>query len=209
MRLFHCQKTLIRGYFWQLQESRYELMDALSLLLNRSSQPRLQDPAPQNQELENIMQAALRAPDHAALTPWKFIVCSGEGLNKLGTIFENAAVAAGMSEKDITRAPQLPLRAPMVIVAISQYQEHPKVPWVEQVASASCAVHAMQMAAVAQGFGGVWRTGSYAQSDSVKKALNLKEQDEIVGFLYLGTPVTQPLPKAEKSTADYFEHWSE
>ena len=182
-------------------------MDALSLLLHRSSQPRLQEPAPDGQALENIMQSALRAPDHAGLTPWKFVVCRGEGLNKLGTIFEKAAVAAEMSEKDIARAPQLPLRAPMVIVAISVYQEHPKVPWVEQVASTSCAVHAMQMAAVAQGFGGVWRTGSYAQSTSVKNALGLKENDEVVGFLYLGTPVTQPLPKPEKNSADYFEHW--
>ena len=53
-------------------------MDALSLLLNRSSQPRLGSPAPSGAALENIMQAALRAPDHACLTPWRFIVCQKE-----------------------------------------------------------------------------------------------------------------------------------
>ena len=63
-------------------------MDALSLLLNRSSQPRLSAPAPSGEALENIMQAALRAPDHACLTPWRFIVCEGKGLDKLGQLFE-------------------------------------------------------------------------------------------------------------------------
>ncbi|HAU27845.1 MAG TPA: nitroreductase, partial [Alteromonas australica] len=57
-------------------------MDALSLLLNRSSQPRLGSPAPSGAALENIMQAALRAPDHACLTPWRFIVCQNKGLEK-------------------------------------------------------------------------------------------------------------------------------
>ncbi|MFB1036605.1 MAG: NAD(P)H nitroreductase, partial [Sinobacterium sp.] len=160
-------------------------MLALDLLLNRCSQPRLQAPAPEGQALENIKQAALRAPDHACLSPWKFIVCQNQGLIRLGEIFEQAAIFADKSEKEIERAPQLPLRAPMVMVAIAKYTNHEKVPWVEQVASASCAVHAMQMAAVAQGFAGVWRTGSFAQDPIVKQAFELAEQDEIVGFLYL------------------------
>ncbi|WP_166423158.1 NAD(P)H nitroreductase [Paraglaciecola sp. 20A4] len=182
-------------------------MDALDLLLNRSSHPRLQAPAPAGDELNNIMQAALRAPDHACLSPWRFIICEKEGLAKLGDIFEQAAIAADMTEKEIARAPELPKRAPMVIVAITKYVEHQKVPWVEQVASASCAVHAMQMAAVAQGFNGIWRTGSYAQNAYVKAALGCAEQDEIVGFLYLGTPATDLSPKTARDASEFFEYW--
>ena len=104
-------------------------MQALDLLLNRRSQPRLQAPAPEGQVLENIKQAALRAPDHAGLCPWKFVVCQNQGLIRLGEVFQQAAIAANKSEKEIERAPQLPLRAPMVIVAIAKYTEHDKVPW--------------------------------------------------------------------------------
>ncbi|WP_218354893.1 NAD(P)H nitroreductase [Alteromonas lipotrueiana] len=182
-------------------------MDALSLLLNRRSQPRLTAPAPAEQALENIKQAALRAPDHGALMPWHFIVCEGQGLHKLGSIFERSAIENDKTEKEIERAPQLPLRAPMVIVAIAKYQEHPKVPRVEQIASTSCAVMAMQMAAQAQGFNGLWRTGAYAQCDIVKKELNLNDEDEIVGFLYLGTPVTTALPPEKKEAEVFFNHW--
>lgn len=183
-------------------------MQALDLLLNRSSQPRLQAPAPQGAALDNIMQAALRAPDHACLSPWKFVVCQNQGLARLGDVFHQAAIVSGKSEKDINRALQLPLRAPMVIVAIAKYTEHDKVPWVEQVASTACAVHAMQMAAVAQGFAGVWRTGSYAQDLTVKQSFNLSEQDEIVGFLYLGSSSITATPKVKRDNKAFFEVWN-
>ncbi|MFT2092612.1 NAD(P)H nitroreductase [Paraglaciecola sp. 2405UD69-4] len=183
-------------------------MKALDLLLNRRSQPRLQAPAPEGIALENIKQAALRAPDHASLTPWKFIVCQEQGLNRLGEIYKDAAIKSNKSDADIARAIELPLRAPMVIVAIAKYTEHAKVPWVEQVASASCAVHAMHLAAIEQGYQGIWRTGSYAQDPNVKQALGLHDKDEIVGFLYLGTSVTEPMPKPTKSSSEYFETWS-
>lgn len=182
-------------------------MQALDLLLTRSSQPRLQAPAPEGQALENIKQAALRAPDHACLTPWKFVVCHKHGLERLGDVFKQAAISSNKTEKEIERAPQLPLRAPMVIVAIAKYTENDKVPWIEQAASASCALHAMQMAAVAQGFAGVWRTGSYAQDPTVKQAFDLSEQDEIVGFLYLGSSPIKPLPKPKRDSAAFFEDW--
>ena len=183
-------------------------MDALEILLNRRSQARLQSPAPQGQALENIKQAALRAPDHAGLTPWRFIVCEGLGLNRLGSIFEQSAIENDKSEKEIERAPQLPLRAPMVIIAIARYVEHEKVPRVEQVASTSCAVMAMQMAAQAQGFNGIWRTGTYAHCDLVRASLELAEDDEIVGFLYLGTPVIETPAPVPLDSADYFSHWN-
>jgi len=182
-------------------------MDALSLLLNRSSQPRLSNPAPSGEALENIMQAALRAPDHACLTPWRFIVCEGKGLDKLGQLFEKSAIENDKSQKEIERAVQLPHRAPMIIVAVAKYKEHDKVPRVEQIASASCSVMAMQMAAVAQGFNGMWRTGSYAQCDTVKNGLGLACEDELVGFLYMGTPAFEPAPKPERNSSDFFEFW--
>jgi nitroreductase len=53
--------------------------------------------------------------------------------------------------------------------------------------SAGCAVMAMQMAAVAQGFNGIWRSGALTESPVVREGF-CREQDKIVGFLYLGTP---------------------
>lgn len=183
-------------------------MQALDLLLNRSSQPRLEAPAPSGDALENIKQAALRAPDHAGLTPWQFIVCEGAGLERLGQVYQKAAIAAGKLEKDVARALELPKRAPMVMVCIAKYTPHEKVPRVEQIASASCGVYAMQLAALAQGFQTMWRTGSYAQDPNVKSALSLSDDDEIVGYLYMGSTPCNAMPKPKKESDDFFTHWS-
>ena len=163
-------------------------MDALSLLLNRRSQPKLVAPAPQGQALENIFRAGLRAPDHGGLTPWRFIVSHGEGLQKLADILAEAAKAEGAGEAEIERAAKAPYRAPMVITVVAKVTKHDKVPAIEQHLSAGCAAQAMQMAAVAQGYSGFWRTGKWAYHPVVREALGVLGDDLIVGFLYLGTP---------------------
>ena len=65
-------------------------MNAIEAILSRKSSPRLQDPAPSEKELEIIYKAALRAPDHGALKPWKFINVSGDGRKKLADAALNA-----------------------------------------------------------------------------------------------------------------------
>ncbi|MCY7294011.1 NAD(P)H nitroreductase [Alteromonas sp. a30] len=183
-------------------------MKALDLLLERSSSPRLQEPAPDAEALKNILKAGIRVPDHGGLTPFRFIVCTGEGLKKLGNIFEDVAKRSHLSEADILRAPELPLRAPMVIIAVTDYKSHPKISKVEQICTTACSVHSMQMAALAQSYSGIWRTGYYATSTLMKEALFLKEEDEIVGFLYLGTPVEGNVAKPEKDYDTYVDFWS-
>ncbi|PLM54617.1 NAD(P)H nitroreductase, partial [Klebsiella michiganensis] len=54
-------------------------MDALELLVNRRSASRLTDPAPAGEQLENILRAGLRAPDHGTLQPWRFFIIADEG----------------------------------------------------------------------------------------------------------------------------------
>jgi len=76
----------------------------------------------------------------------------------------------------------------MIIAVVAKCQADHKVPVWEQEMSAGCAVMAMQMAAVAQGFNGIWRTGPLTNSQPVRDGFACGEHDKIVGFLYLGTP---------------------
>ncbi|WP_298444401.1 NAD(P)H nitroreductase [uncultured Ferrimonas sp.] len=179
-------------------------MDAQQLLLNRHSQPRLTAPGPSPQQLELLLQAALRAPDHAMLKPYEFVVAQQEGLNRLGEIFYQAAQAAGQEGEALARARLLPTRAPMVITVIAKVTEHPKVPTVEQHITAGCATLQMQQMALSLGLGGFWRTGSYARDPYVRQALGAQGNDEIVGFLYLGTPMKATSASAGKDPAQYW-----
>ena len=163
-------------------------MDALDLLINRRSASRLAAPAPTGTALDNILRAGMRAPDHGTLQPWRFSVIENEGLERFSALLEKAARDDQMDQKAIDKAQQAPFRAPMIITVVAHCEEHPKVPHWEQVVSAGCAVMAMQMAAAAQGFNGIWRSGAWTEHAAVRDAFHCRERDVIVGFLYLGTP---------------------
>ncbi|MCC5851222.1 MAG: NAD(P)H nitroreductase [Alkalimonas sp.] len=182
-------------------------MDAITLLTTRQSCPRLMEPAPAGDDLDLIKRAALRVPDHGGLRPWRFSIVHGKAaLERLGDIFAEAAVEddPSIANELLERARQLPLRAPMVIVCIARCNSTAKIPLHEQVQSAACSVMAMQQAAFALGYGAIWRTGMYAEMEFVKQSLELGEDDEIVGFLYLGTPVNPVRIRAELDPADFF-----
>ena len=178
-------------------------MDAKQLLLTRQSSPRLTTPAPDADQLSFILNAGARVPDHGALTPWEFIIATGDGLDKLGEIFVQAAKHNQADEALIAKAATMPHRAPMVITVVAKTQVHEKVPVLEQHIAAGCATMAMQQAAFSLGIGAVWRTGDFAFDPFVNQQLGLSEHDQIVGFLYIGTPSVPAPIKALKDGAQF------
>ena len=185
-------------------------MDALTLLHERSSMGKLIEPAPSSEQLSDIYQAALRAPDHKELRPWRFIEFSGEGRERLGELFAEAEFQENPSADDDTlnSARKKPLRAPMIIAVIAKVTpELDKVPKMEQVISAGCAAHGILLAAHALGLGAMWRSGKYAFDPVVRKGLSLDEDDEVVAFIYLGTLGGRHKPVAQHNVADFVERW--
>ena len=178
-------------------------MTNLEFLSQRFSASKLTTPGPNTAQLDAILAVGARAPDHGALQPWQFMVMTGQGLERLGEIFAQAATLNSHDMAKITKCRQMPLRAPMVITVIAKTVKHVKVPWLEQVQSAGCALFSMQQAALALGFSGIWRTGDLSQDKYVREQLGLNEQDEIVGFLYLGTDQND---KPVSKTVDLDKH---
>jgi nitroreductase len=160
-------------------------------IINRVSHKNLNDPIPSKKEMEEIYQAALRAPDHALLKPTKFIEISGKGLDKLSNIFKNYVLENGTeSEKrKIEKYANAPFRAPMVIVLITEIKFHPKVPEMEQFLSTAAAAQNILLAIDSLGYGAIWRTGIFALNEKLNKYFNLKSNQKILGYLYVGTIV--------------------
>ncbi|RUO35000.1 nitroreductase family protein [Aliidiomarina soli] len=177
-------------------------MQAIDLLTQRSSMPRLIAPAPDEAALQLIQRAALRVPDHMNLLPFRCQLLAGDELVNLGLLFQRACEQeSGFNLRDRERAGQLPLRAPLIIVVSTDYKEHPAVPRQEQFASAACATMAMQQACFALDYGAIWRTGSYAESTVVKKGLGIRSDNDLVGFLYVGTPAVPTPIKPEREAS--------
>lgn len=183
--------------------------EVIEQLTSRNSAPRLTSPAPDRASLDHMFRAALRAPDHAWLQPWRFLVIEGSARERLGEVFLEALLAKdpGADQAARDKALAAPLRAPMLVVVICRYTEHPKVPADEQMISAGCAAHAMLLAAEAQGYAGIWRTGSYAIDPLVRHELGLAENEAIVGFLYFGSREGREKPLPERRVEDFVQQW--
>lgn len=188
-------------------------VDAIDNLHQRASIPAklLLAPAPAGEDLQVILRAAVTAPDHAALRPWRFILIEGDARLKLGDVFAEAislresTVAADKIERQRAK----PQRSPLLIVVVARLTpNHPKVPGHEQVLSAGIAAQHMQLAAQALGFGSVWVTGPNATDEHVKRALGIAPGDRIVGFLHMGTS-SIPTPKIKRpDPAQFVEYWT-
>ncbi|PCJ25895.1 MAG: nitroreductase [SAR86 cluster bacterium] len=184
-------------------------MNALDALHLRSSVPKLSDPLPDQEVLNNIYKAAFRAADHAVLRPWRFLIIKGNSRQRLGQLFVEAARADNpdLSDERIAKLQAKPMRAPMIIVSISSIKEHPKVPAFEQDLSAAAATQNMLQAAFVQNIGAMWRTGSMAYHSVVKNGLGLTAQEKIIGFVYIGTISGGTKQLNEPEVGHFFKDW--
>ena len=184
----------------------------ISLLQDRVSYPAnaLSEPAPNNAQLHEILKCAMSAPDHAQMQPWRFIVIEGDARAKLGKVFAAAAQQRDpeVSLKKLQLIAEKPLRSPMIITVIAKItQDHPKTPVVEQLLSAGVAAQQISLGANALGFGAVWLTGANTYDSTVKTALGVDAGDEIVGFIYIGTPTMSKPSRPRPDPAHFVSHW--
>lgn len=183
--------------------------DVLRFLQQRNSAPRLVAPAPTEREMREIFRAALRAPDHAWLRPWRFVTIAGDRRRAFGELLAECLLARDPNADDtaLEKARNAPLRAPLLVVCVVRLREHPKVPAVEQRLSAGCAAHAILLATEALGYAGIWRTGAAAFDRAVMNGLGLEAEEEIAGLLYLGTRESGPKSVPPLDPAEFVSAW--
>jgi nitroreductase len=184
-------------------------MDALDAMTSRLSAPALVPPEPDAATLERILAAAANAPDHGKLKPFRFILIRGRARLAFGEVCAEAmkrrepqADAAALD-----RERQKALRAPLIIAVAAKVVKH-KIPEIEQVLAAGAAAQNIFLAAHAEGFGAMWKTGAPAYDPYVKLALGLSEDDAIVGFLYLGRPDRPLPPRPTRPATELVTEWT-
>jgi len=181
----------------------------VELMRQRRSHPRVEEPAPTDDLMQVIFAASLRAPDHMHLRPWRFLVIRGDDRQYLGDLFvqdcqERNGNADPTTLEDVKKKAY---RAPLIVVGITSYKSHDKVPEIEQALATGGVLNNIGMAIYAHGFGSVWRTGGYASSSIVKEGLGVSSTEEIVGYLYIGTPTNANRPLKPIETSDFIMAW--
>jgi len=183
-------------------------MDAIEAITQRVSVAQLTGPEITTEEKDVLFQAAMRAPDHAWMRPSRYLTIEGEARTKLGEIFyRHQAGREVLSPDKADKLKRMLLRSPLVIVAITKLEHHPKVPRDEQLLSTGAGVQNMLNVAYAMGLGAIWRTGAMAECNGVKSALGLAPDEVITAFLYVGHINTTPKAVPEVDLNDYVSAW--
>lgn len=185
-------------------------MQKLSFLNDQVSIPanELTHPAPDDKQLETILQSAMSAPDHGGLTPFRFLVIRGDSLLNLSEVFEKAAIKRKADPATISKQKKKPLRSPMIIIVIARLTENPSIPEIEQMLSAGIAAQHIQLACKSLGFGSIWLTGENCYDLTVYESLGLDVNEKLIGFIYIGTPVERPVKKKRPDAKKITQHWT-
>jgi len=185
--------------------------EALDLLKTRRSvKPmELTGPGPSAAELETLLMVAARVPDHGKLTPWRFIVFSGEARRKAGetiaSTFRTEHPQATPEQIEFER--NRLARAPLVVAVVSRAAPHVKIPEWEQILSAGAAAMSLVMAAHALGFAANWITEWYAYDRRVIEALRLKPHERVAGFVHIGRPGRPPEERPRPPLSDIVTYY--
>jgi nitroreductase len=159
----------------------------LDPLLSRQSSSTLEDPAPQGADLDLILDAGLRAPDHGRLRPWRFVLIRGEARAALGDCLAEAARDRQAPQAQIDRIRAWPLRTPLLIGLGAQIRAGHAIPEIEQMLSAGAAAMNMLNAIHMLGYAGMWVTGANTYDPKVNAALGFQAPSRLIGFLAVGT----------------------
>lgn len=183
----------------------------IELLLSRRSSKvlTLEEPGPSASDLETILTAAVRVPDHGKLAPWRFLTFRNESRAAFGETLRRRFLdlqpdaSADHADFEARRF----LRAPLIVAVISRITPGSRIPDWEQQLSAGAVCQNMLVAATALGYGCCWLTEWCAYDAEVAAALGLAQGERVAGFVYIGT---NALPNAERprpALADICRDW--
>lgn len=150
----------------------------------------MQGPGPAAAQVRELLDIAVRVPDHGKLNPWRFILFEGDARAAIGEVFRKRWSVLhpehGKETQDFVAG--MFLRAPLVIAVVSTAAPHAKIPEWEQQLSAGAVCYNLVMGALTLGYAAQWQTDWIAYDDEITKAMGLAPAERIAGFVYIGTP---------------------
>jgi nitroreductase len=182
----------------------------LDVLKSRTTAKEFAAAAPAESAIRQALEAAVAAPDHGRMRPWRFLLIEGEARQKFGAVLADAYKRRkpDASAPELEREAAKPMRSPLLIVVAAKLTARPGIPEIEQILSTGAAVQNLTLALHAQGYASAWKTGEPAYDPVVKKALGLDEGDAIVAFVYVGTPGPIMPPRPRPAADEFVRRWT-
>lgn len=169
--------------------------EALQFMLTRrsASHKTLTHPVPDRAEVETILTAGARVPDHKMLEPFRFVVMQDAALSRLGTAVQSHGESLGLPEDTIAKAVFNFSNAPLGIAVVASLKPNEAIPEVEQTLAVGACCLSVLNAALASGWGANWITG-WAAFDKpfLQASMGLSDGEYVAGFIFIGTPKSEP-----------------
>lgn len=171
-------------------------------LAERRSAPAqaLTAPGPSRAEIERILALGARTPDHGKLFPWRFVVLGPQSRAALAQAFLPLADRQPGPDKARMVLSKL-TAAPVTILVVSAPVPSPKVPVWEQQLSAGAVCMNIEHAANALGWSASWITDWYSYDREALDLLGVGADEQVAGFIHLGTLAAPPLERPRPDVA--------
>lgn len=168
---------------------------ALDFFLTRQSLPAktFTGPVPTREELEVLLTAAARTPDHGKLEPWRFLVLERPAMARLADLAERRAKELGLDDEKIAKGRGQFDAGQLAVVVVASPKASDKIPPIEQTLSAGAVCLALLNAATAAGWGANWLSGWPAHDRAfVAEGLGLQPHEFVAGIVHIATPTLVP-----------------
>jgi nitroreductase len=172
--------------------------------------PRVDSRRPEREDIEELLELAVRAPNHHLTEPWRFYVLASDERSRLAKAIAAAAVDDGTDpDEALADATKKVDRAPVIVVFTCVPSDKPEALEQEDVASVVMAIQNFLIGAHAKGLGAMLRTGPVTDHPSTKEHLGLAADERVVGFVYLGYPShhRSPTPRTPASELTSWLGW--
>jgi nitroreductase len=163
-------------------------MEAIEAIHARHSVGKMKPDPVVREKIEILLAAAVQAPNHYKVRPWRFVVLTGTGRNQMGEVMASVFHQRfpDVEPEALEKERKKPLRSPVIIAVGVDKPTETKVLEIENICAAAAACQNILVAAQAIGLGGHWRTGDAARDPEIKKFLGFSEDQNLIAFLYIG-----------------------
>lgn len=149
------------------------------------------------EQIKEILDIAIWAPNHKMREPWRFIAFVDEARNTFVDLLKSE------SEKGKNPQPMKQakidhwLSIPAYVVVVMEEDPRPQV-WEEDFAAVSALIQNFQLAAWERGIGMLWNTNAAIYSPTLRKEIGVQPGEKIVGIMQMGYPAH--VPKGQERT---------
>jgi nitroreductase len=143
-----------------------------------------------DKEIQQLLELANWAPTHGLTEPWRFVVYSGEAVRQFchahAELYRQSVPPEKFNAATYEKLQHNGDLASHLIAVYMHRTDNAKIPVFEEICATAAAVQNILLGVQARGMAVLWSTGGLTTQPEMKQYLGLREEDMMIGLLYLG-----------------------